>query len=164
MRLSNFATRGVTRKVIAKAGLRNEEEGWTAPFGSYVSVDQHNRHHDESIYPNPDVYDAFRFSRPREKYEEDHPDMKDSEEYLKMRNLSMTSTGENFVPFGHGRHACPGRFFVQHELKMMLAYVTMNYEIPYLAERPANQKLGTSVIPPPKATLKVRRRSNVAGS
>lgn len=162
MRLSNFATRGVTRKIIAPEGLRNEEEGWTAPYGSYVSVDQHNRHHDESIFPDPNVYDAFRFSRPREQYEAENPDMKDSEEWLKLRNLSMTSTGENFLPFGHGRHACPGRFFVQHELKMMLAYITMNYEVPYLAERPVNQRLGTSVIPHSTATLKVRRRADVA--
>lgn len=164
MRLSSFATRGVTRKIIAKDGLRNESEGWTAPFGAFVSVDQHNRHHDETIYPNPDVYDAFRFSRPREKYEAEHSDSKDSEEYLKMRSLSMTTTGENFVSFGHGRHACPGRFLVQHELKMMLAYLTMNYEIPYLAARPPNQLLGTSIIPPSKATLKVRRRVRVGGN
>lgn len=164
MRLSNFASRGVMRKVVSKNGLRNEEEGWTAPFGSYVSVDQHNRHHDPSIFPNPETYDAFRFSRPREKYEAEHPDMRDTEEFLKMRNLSMTSTGENFVAFGHGRHACPGRFLVQHELKMMLAYLTMNYEIEHLVERPANQWLGTSIIPPPKATLKVRRRASGVSS
>lgn len=161
MRLSNFATRGVPRKIIAKEGLRNDEEGWTAPYGSYVCVDQQNRHHDESIYPDPYVFDAFRFSRLREKYGAEHPDMQDSEEFLKMRNLSMTTTGENFLAFGHGKHACPGRFFVQHELKMMLAYITMNYEIPYLAERPANQWIGSAVIPPPTATLKVRRRANV---
>lgn len=161
MRLSNFATRGVTRKIVAKEGLRNEEENWTAPYGSYISVDQHNRHHDPSIYSEPDVYDAFRFSRPRERYEaENPPGMKNAEHFLRLRNLSMTSTGENFVSFGHGRHACPGRFLVQHELKMMLAYLTMNYEIPYLGGRSANQMLATSIIPPPKATLKVRRRSN----
>lgn len=162
MRVSNFGSRGVTRKVIAKNGLRNEEEGWTAPYGSYISVDQHNRQHDPSIFPEPDKYDAFRFSRPREKYEAEHADMKDSEEFLKMRNLSMTSTGENFVVFGHGRHACPGRFFVQHELKMLLAYLMMNYEIPLLEKRPANQWLGTSIMPHTSATLKVRRKASAS--
>lgn len=160
MRVSSFATRGVMRKIVAKEGLRNEEEGWTAPYGSYVSVDLHNRQHDESIFPDPNKFDAFRFSRPREKYEAEHPNSKNSEEFLKMRNLSMTSTGENFLPFGHGRHACPGRFFVQHELKMMLAYVTMNYEIPRLAERPANMWLGQSIVPNSKVALRVKRRAN----
>ncbi|CZT24776.1 related to cytochrome P450 [Ramularia collo-cygni] len=159
MRLSVFTSRGTTRKIVAKNGLHNDEEGWTAPFGSFISVDLVNRHHDPSIFEIPDVYDAFRYSRPREQFEAEHPDKKDSDEFLKMRNLSLTSTGEDFLSFGHGRHACPGRFLVQHELKMMLAYITMNYEIPLLAKRPANQWLATSIIPPTKATLKVRRRA-----
>lgn len=118
MRVSCFGSRGVQRKVVAPNGLRNEEEGWTAPHGSFISVDQHSRHHDPELFPDPDSYDAFRFSRPREEYEALNPDAQNSEEYLKMKNLSLISTGENFIPFGHGRHACPGRFFVQHELKV----------------------------------------------
>ena len=119
MRLSNFATRGVMRKVVAKDGLRIEDEGWTAPYGSYIGLDEHSRHHDPAIYPDPDSYDAFRFSRPREEYEASRDsNPKDLEKYVDMKNLSMVSTGENFLAFGHGRHACPGRFLVQHELKV----------------------------------------------
>ncbi|QIW97801.1 hypothetical protein AMS68_003319 [Peltaster fructicola] len=158
MRVSNFLSRGVSRKILVPGGVKNEEEGWTAPEGSFVCVDADSRHHDAELFPNPDTYDAFRFSRPREEYEATHADRSNSEEYLKMKNLSLISTGENFLVFGHGRHACPGRFFVQHEIKMLLAYIVMNYEVPLLAERPPNQWLGTSVIPPSKAKLKVQRR------
>lgn len=52
----------------------------------------------------------------------------------------------------------PGRFFVNHELKMLLAYVVMNYEVQYLSKRPENQWFGQNVIPPLKDTIKVRRR------
>ena len=110
MRVSNFLTRGVTRKIIAKDGLKNDEEGWTAPYGAFVSVDVHSMQHDPKIYPEPDMYDAFRFSRPREEYQAKHPDEKDSIESLKLKNTSMISTGDNFLPFGHGRHA----WFVLH--------------------------------------------------
>lgn len=119
MRFSNFATRSVQRKVVAKEGLRNEEEGWTAPFGSIISLDEHSRHHDPAIFPDPESYDAFRFSRPREDFEASRTDSpEDLKKYVEMKNLSMVSTGENFLAFGHGRHACPGRFLVQHELKV----------------------------------------------
>lgn len=184
MRLSNFQTRGVTRKVLAKGGLTNEEHGWTAPEGSFVCVDQNSRHHDPELFPAPDTYDAFRFSRPREEFEASNPDKQNSDEYLRMKQLGMISTGENFLAFGHGRHACksrtilsrgpskrtdaydsgPGRFLVQHELKMMLAYIVMNYEVPNLPERPPNQWLGISIIPPSKAKIRVRRRADATKS
>jgi hypothetical protein len=47
---------------------------------------------------------------------------------------------------------------VQYELKMLLAYIVMNYEVEVLKERPENMWLGTSIIPNPKAGLRVRRR------
>ena len=145
MRVSNFALRSINRKVVAKEGVRMEEEGGRTvflPYGSRLAVDEQNRHHDADVYPDPDRFDAFRFSRPREEY--DAPlaaEGAKSDGYLKMRNLSMISTGENFLAFGHGRHACPGRvglhpcpslsacmlssilcpqFLVQHELKVSL--------------------------------------------
>lgn len=160
MRYSNFGTRGVQRKVIAKEGIYNEAEGWRAPYGSFIALNAHSRHHDPEVYSSPDTYDAFRFSRPREQFEAINSDKWNADEYLKMKNISMISTGEDFIAFGHGRHACPGRFLVQHELKMLLAYLLMNYEIPYLPERPANHWFGTALVPPTKATIKVRRRAD----
>ncbi|KAK6422941.1 hypothetical protein LTR95_016604 [Oleoguttula sp. CCFEE 5521] len=160
MRVSNFATRGVARKVIAKEGLRFDEENFTAPYGSFISLNAHSRQHDPEIFVNPDEYDAFRFSRPREEYEAKHPDQQNTDNYVKMKNLSMISTGENHLTFGHGRHACPGRFLVQHELKILLAHVLANYEVKQLPVRPPNQWLGTAIVPPMKATISVRRRKD----
>lgn len=48
---------------------------------------------------------------------------------------------------------------MNHELKMLLAYVLMNYEVPYLEKRPENQWFGQSIVPPMKATIKVRRKA-----
>ena len=52
----------------------------------------------------------------------------------------------------------PGRFFVAHELKMILAYLVQNYEIKALPEKPKVMWLGTNVIPPVQTTIEVRRR------
>lgn len=52
----------------------------------------------------------------------------------------------------------PGRFLVEQMLKMLLAYMLMHYDIEYLPTRPANFVLGPINVPPPGATIKVRRK------
>ena len=169
MRLSNFLTRGLRRKVVAKDGVENKRMGWKLPFGSTVAVDVYSIMHDSQIYANADSYDPFRFARQREQEEaasklrtpssnrETIPG-RETRTALESKQLSLNSTSGTFLPFGHGRHACPGRFLVAHELKMLLAYATMFYEIEPLESRPANVWFGQHVIPPMKATIRVRRR------
>lgn len=162
MRVSNFMTRGIMRKVMPDEGIENKAEGWRAPKGTYVGLDVHNVQHDPEIYPDPETYDAFRFSRPKE--EGDYTvngDVKDGAEMLKLKNTGLITTSDTFFPFGHGRHACPGRFFVALELKMLLAYMVMNYEIEPLATRPPNKWFGQNNLPPMKATIRVRRREGI---
>ena len=60
------------------------------------------------------------------------------------------------------RHACPGRFFVAHELKLLLVYILMNYDVEPLAQRPTSTWFGTNVLPDMKGTIKVRRRNGGA--
>ena len=55
----------------------------------------------------------------------------------------------------------PGRWLVAHQLKLMLAYVTLNYDIQHISQRPSNFVFGDSIIPSPTSTMKVRRRKNV---
>ncbi|EME83528.1 uncharacterized protein MYCFIDRAFT_137028, partial [Pseudocercospora fijiensis CIRAD86] len=148
MRVSGFGVRGVQRKVIDKNGLK-DEEGWTAPYGSLIATDVWTRHHDPAIYPDPYRYDAFRFSRAREQ-----------EDYLKSQSLSLISTSDRFLAFGHGRHACPGRFFINLEMKLLLAYLVMNYDFQYLQKRPENTITGEVIMPPMKAGISFRRRPN----
>lgn len=160
MRISNFMARGVLRKVLPEQGVENKVEDWRAPKGAYIGLDIHNVQHDPEIYPVPETYDAFRFSRPKEECEASRvdSDTKEGEDHLKSTNTDLITTSDSFLPFGHGRHACPGRFFVSLELKMLLAYMVMNYEVEPLATRPPNTWFGQYHIPPLKAKIKVRRR------
>lgn len=157
-RFSHFATSLIRRKVIAKGGLTNPTEGWHAPYGSFLILDLANVQHDEDLYENANNYDAFRYSRPREEYETRASERRDADEALKMAKLGMVTTSDAHLAFGHGRHACPGRFFVAHELKMILAYLSQNYEFKPLAERPKPQWIGQTIIPPLQAMVEVRRR------
>jgi len=169
MRVSNFLTRGLQRKVMVKDGIENKAAGWKLPFGTTVGLDVHSIMHDPLIYANPDNYDPFRFARAREDEEAAYATERGEAERLmtgqpkfagslESKQLSLSTTSGTFLPFGHGRHACPGRFLVSHELKMLLAYATMFYEIEPLETRPVNTWFGQHVIPPMKAKIRVRRR------
>lgn len=52
----------------------------------------------------------------------------------------------------------PGRFFVAHELKMVVANLLLNYELKTLSERPKPQWIGVTVVPPVEAKIEIKRR------
>lgn len=73
-------------------------DGTTLPEGTFLTVAMDATHHDEASYgQNSDVFDGFRFANMRESGEG---------EAIKHQ---MVNTNVDYVPFGHGRHACPGR-------------------------------------------------------
>lgn len=60
-------------------------------------------------------------------------------------------------------HVCilsPGRFFAANELKIMMTYVVMNYDVKFEQEgvRPENVHLGLAIMPDPKAKVLFRKR------
>ncbi|ROT36464.1 cytochrome P450 [Sodiomyces alkalinus F11] len=158
-RVSNFSATLVERKVVAPEGLTNPAEGWHVPQGAYLTFNLQGLHHDPELYDRPEEYDAFRFSRPREAYEALPAEKKDPEEGLRLKKLGMVTTGDAHLAFGHGRHACPGRFFVAHELKMVIAHLLLNYDLRHLTgERPRPKWVGGTIIPPTEATIQIKKR------
>lgn len=153
LRVSNFMSRNVQKKVLHPEGLVNKAEGWTAPRGAYIAVDMHNPQHDPEIYPDPERYNAFRFATSLTQ----ELTANSSTGTSKGNTAALTTSGI-FLPFGHGRHACPGRFFIAVEIKLMLAYMVMNYEIEPLVQRPRNRWLGGIRLPPTKTMIRVKRR------
>jgi len=105
MRISNFATTLVERLVVDPRGIDNKVEGWHAPKGSKLVLNMQGVHHDGDIYDDPEQYDPFRFSRPREEYERKASDEKSVEEWLGFKRMGMVTTSDSHVSFGHGRHA-----------------------------------------------------------
>ncbi|KAI4241677.1 MAG: hypothetical protein L6R42_011202 [Xanthoria sp. 1 TBL-2021] len=162
LRVSNFMSRNVQKKVLHPEGLGNKAEGWTAPRGAYIAVDMHNPQHDPEIYPDPERYDAFRFATSLTQElptaaSTDRENGRSSTETSRGNTVVLTTSGI-FLPFGHGRHACPGRFFIAVEIKLMLAYMVINYEIEPLVQRPRNRWLGGIRLPPTKTMIRVKRR------
>ncbi|EAQ85066.1 hypothetical protein CHGG_09080 [Chaetomium globosum CBS 148.51] len=159
MRFSHFSRALTQRKVVAPEGLTNPAEGWHAPYGALLTLDLAGTHRDGDLYADPDRYDAWRFSREKEAYEAKVGGGKgDAEEAMRVMRLGMVTTSPEYLSFSHGRHACPGRFFVAHELKMVLAYLLQNYDFKPLAEKPKSMWLGSNVIPPVQTKIEIRRR------
>lgn len=56
----------------------------------------------------------------------------------------------------------PGRFFAAFEMKLMLAYILLNYDVKFEAGkegiRPENKWFGSTIIPDPTVNVMFRKR------
>lgn len=143
LRLHNFGGRSVMRKVMVPC---TTEDGIVLPKGAMVSLLLTSQV-DEEYFSSPHKFIPFRYLAMREKEE---------------AGASFVSLGDKFLPFGYGRHACPGRFLLDFELKMTLSYLLMHYNIELAPEhkgvRPPSNWAAEARMPPPGAKIRVRRR------
>ena len=84
--------------------------------------------------------------------------------YLLLFSSGLTSSAE-FIPhhafLRHVLTTCsPGRWLVSQILKLLIAYITLHYDIQPLKERPLNTVFGDTNIPSISATIRVRRRKS----
>ncbi|KAK1723101.1 cytochrome P450 [Colletotrichum acutatum] len=99
--------RKATSQVKLPGGLVLEKgDRCMADLGSMV---------DPNVYPDPLEFDGYRFFRMR-----GDPKM-DSKSHL-------VSTSVSHMGFGHGLHACPGRFFASNEVKVLLCHLLQKYD------------------------------------
>lgn len=102
---------------------------------------------DANEYPNPEVFDGHRFLRWR-------GTERDSA-------ANLVSTGPASLGFGHGNHACPGRFFAANEVKVALCHLLMKYDWQPIAGEDEHFILsGFNQEANPTAKLMVRRRES----
>ncbi|PPQ84746.1 hypothetical protein CVT25_007510 [Psilocybe cyanescens] len=135
----------------------SDAQGTTLPPGTHLCVNAWGNHRDDAYYHDPpaEVFDGFRFSRPtvnQEGAREDQPP----------QPLMATPTLE-YNAFGHGRPACPGRFFAVAELKLMLGYMLTTYDFKFSSEsakaKPQMAWFESKVIPDKNVRLLFRKRS-----
>ncbi|KAH0562062.1 hypothetical protein GP486_003234 [Trichoglossum hirsutum] len=135
-------------QVVAREGVTLAGEH--IPYGCVVGAPAWTIQRDPAIYNAGTQFDPFRYSRAGEQLDDAADDPK--------TRFAMTTTKDDFLVWGHGRHACPGRFFGSCMLKLLLAYAILNYDIEHLSAMPAYTWMGDTAFPSPKATLRVRRR------
>lgn len=121
------------------------QDGLLIPKGSSIGVSSHWSW-DSSIFENPNEFDGYRF-------------VKMAEDPTKERESHFVSTSPQHLAFGHGNHACPGRFFAANELKIALTHILMKYDFKLCEDaNPAFFCLGWMMQSNGNAKLLVQRR------
>ena len=128
-------------------------DGTKLPKGSHICMPVNAIQNDPEVTPNPEIFDGLRYHKYRQRQGEGHLHQ-------------FATTEKNLLNFGHGRHACPGRFFASLEIKVILVRLVMNYDFrlsPHQG-RPANLRAHEFLFPDPDGKLLIRRRKMNAES
>ncbi|KAG9308952.1 cytochrome P450 [Chiua virens] len=145
IRMESINVLSLARKAVEDFVL---SDGRVIPKGTRIHAGLVALHYDDTLYGNPYKFDPFRFANMRE---EDGEGVKHQ----------FVTTSPEYLAFGHGRHACPGRFFAAAELKTMLAHIVMNYDLKLEenATRPSSFRLAATVGANTTAKVLFRRRA-----
>ncbi|KAL7624096.1 hypothetical protein AAE478_005653 [Parahypoxylon ruwenzoriense] len=120
-------------------------DGTILPKGSRIMVASNFM--DPTIYPAPEKFDAARFLKMRQQ-----PGQENSWQFV--------TTSPAHTLFGHGQHACPGRFFASNEVKIALCHLLLKYEWRFVPDegRPAARIFEAVNGVDPKSKVQIRRR------
>lgn len=125
------------------------KDGFLIPKGTTIGAPTQAISMDRDIYSNPDQFDGFRFSKLRAS---DSPDA--------ARMVYAASNLESMA-FGYGRHACPGRYFADCEIKMIMVYLLTKYDFKFptgITERPESLHAETQCLPNHTAKILFKAR------
>ncbi|KAI0123763.1 cytochrome P450 [Xylariales sp. AK1849] len=141
-RYSPMATTSMSRYVEDEITL---SDGTALPKGSRINVmaDFMN----PNVYPEPGKFDAARFMTMRQRAGN-------------VNSWQFVTTSSEHMFFGHGQHACPGRFFASNEIKIALCHLLLKYDWRFVpaAGRPEPQIFETGIMVNPKGKVEYRRR------
>ena len=122
-------------------------DGTELPQGSHICMPVNAIQNDPEVTPDPETFDGLRYYKYRQKSGESHLHQ-------------FATTEKNLLNFGHGKYACPGRFFASLEIKVILVRLITNYDFKLSPRqgRPANIKAHEFLFPDPDGQLLVRGR------
>ncbi|KAI0095013.1 cytochrome P450 [Irpex rosettiformis] len=125
-------------------------DGTFLPAGTLAVAPVASTHRDAENYEDSANFDPLRFVKLRN--EDGNGGVK----------YQFVATSVEYLSFGHGKHACPGRFFASSELKGIVAHLVLNYDMKLEREgvRPRNWDNAFVVVPSPLAKILFRKRSN----
>lgn len=115
--------------------------------------------HDQTLVPgvdrekDADVFDPFRFERLRN----------DASRPENVNRFQFATTDSSTLHFGHGKYACPGRFFASNEIKVILCHLLLRYDFKFPEDRnqarPANWSYEEAFYPDPTIPVLMRQRA-----
>lgn len=142
--MSNFFVASMHRHADADVQL---SDGSLIKKGTRVMVSA-STFMDPDVYPDPEKYDIYRFYNLR-----NTPGQENGYQYVQ--------TSPEHMMFGHGEHACPGRFFASNEMKIALCFLLLNYDWKLCdgqTARPNCLEIAQGYLTDPSAKVMVRAR------
>lgn len=113
------------------------KDGLTVPPGLSVNFTSLQHSMDEDLHgPNADTFDPKRWFKKRQGFD--------------TSKFQFASTSDEWLNWGGGPHACPGRFLADVTIKLILIYLVTNYEIKYpegVTKRPADGRRNLMITP-----------------
>lgn len=125
-------------------------DGFHLPVGTRFSMPCAEILHDPAVTESPHVFDGLRYYEARQKPGESN-------------RHQFATTDSNNLHFGHGKYACPGRFFASNEIKMILATFLLRFNIrfPDGQSRPRNMTAHEYIFPDPDGVILLSERDDV---
>lgn len=130
------------------------QDGLNIPKGTYVCLPALAIEHDPYFYPNPHVFDGLRSYR-------SYMEANKGGGKQNANQFRYTTTGRTNMSFGHGKNACPGRFFASLAVKMVMVKLLTEYDFKFLPGtiRPSNLMLHEFIVISPSQKILVRRKN-----
>ncbi|GME22686.1 Cytochrome p450 [Neofusicoccum parvum] len=130
------------RKVMTPVTL---SDGTYLPKNSHVAMPTWTMK-DELFYgPDAALFDGRRFLEKRSLPGNEH-------------RWQFVTTSPEHLGFGHGKHACPGRFFASNEIKIATAHLLVKYDWKFEGEPPLKSLRDSEWVPDPTAKIWLRKR------
>ncbi|KAL4956496.1 cytochrome P450 [Aspergillus filifer] len=125
------------------------DDGLILPRGTLLTFPTIHVQNDPDIHPNPTKFDFLRFYRLKEE---------DRRAGVPSFNRDLKT---EWLSFGYGRQACPGRFFAVRLLKTIVGELILRYDIRYAGgnrARPAVLDVEPITVPDRTVELEFRAR------
>ncbi|KAF4545495.1 Cytochrome p450 protein [Lasiodiplodia theobromae] len=143
-RLTSVNALSLMRYVHNKVTL---SDGTHLPKGSVIAVPQFHMSDPANWGPDASRFDGHRFLRMREQQGNEG-------------KWQFVSTSPDHYAFGHGQHACPGRFFASNEIKILMVHLLLKYDWKFKdgqTEQPKSMS-DTDFMPDPEAVILCKER------
>ncbi|KAF8167722.1 cytochrome P450 [Crassisporium funariophilum] len=112
------------------------------------------RHLSPTIYPSP------LFSPLHEQQHSTSPSPTSTSASEGGTRFGLVATTPDWLAWGYGRHACPGRFYGAAVVKVVLAWVVLGFDVRFEFEggRPGDVVFGMGRLPNPDVKIMLRKR------
>ncbi|KAK5020761.1 hypothetical protein LTS07_011447 [Exophiala sideris] len=126
-------------------------DGETVPRNTHFLFSSAAANKDPAVYTSPDVFDPWRFIKLREAEKDKTNEGK----------WQFVATGPNSLGFGHGTHACPGRFFASNGMHLILGRLLLRYDFKFVDgfQRPGSILEETTISPDTETRILIRSRT-----